>query len=124
MLLVPADPADDERVGFEAVGSFSASTGPPLIVLDRAAHRARHFGIGDRLMGVFGGHRPVHERTRRIAVPQGRFVDLSILQDHCVGPSTSPGDRAFAWTASALTAPGGSNPPNSNRSSSSQRLIG
>jgi hypothetical protein len=32
-------------------------------------------------MRVFSGHRPVDERTRRVAVAQGRFAVLSVFKN-------------------------------------------
>jgi len=109
-LLMPAHPTDNQRAGDERVASFTAATASPilgrevLLVLDRPAHRARLLGIGDRLMRVLGGHRPVDERARRVAVAQGRFAVLSVFKDHRIGAGTDRGGLAHAGRRDRLDA--------------------
>ena len=107
---MPAHPTDNQRAGDERVASFTAATASPvlgrevLLVLDRPAHRARLLCIGDRLMRVFGGHRPVDERARRVAVAQGRFAVLSVLKDHRIGAAADRGGLPYARRLDRLDA--------------------
>ena len=102
LLLMPAQPTDDQRAGDERVASFMATAASPvlgrevLLVLDRPAHRARFLCIADRLMRVFGGHRPVDERALCVAVAQGRFAGLTVLKDHRIGTAADRSGQPYA----------------------------
>lgn len=110
LLLMAAHPTDNQRAGDERTAAFTATTASPvlgrevLLVLDRPAHRPSFLCIGDPLMRVFGGHRPVDERARRVAVTQRRFAVLSVLKDHRIGAAADRGGLPHARRLDRLDA--------------------
>ena len=107
---MPTYPADDEGARLKRVGALHAASSPPLLsheillVRDFRAHRTRLLGIGDRLVRVLAGHRPVNERAFGVAIAEGRIVVLAVLENHRVGAATNRGRLANARCLDRLDA--------------------
>ena len=56
------------------------------------------------MQGPPGGHRPVDERARRVAVAQRRLTVLSVLKDHRLGAAADRGGLPHARRLDRLDA--------------------